>query len=255
MKGLRPIIIQDLRESCKSIRTKYSFSPSSFISFDSLLLTEWLMLLFFFSFSDKWSWWSRLRFHQRPRTCSPFSSFFLFLSFFSLILFFLHVGRIVLIVLFSRFLIRKSVCVYLRVCLCVHYGWAPTLLDIFPILSCFFVFLFFHVTHTCIHSSSFWCDFAWQFVSLNIIRKKWWDPCFRGRNDLVRIFLCFHVVLSLSLSCFLMSESLIFLYGSIVSWRVRLLFRLWRTGEREQERTDEGLGWASKKAKAIVVHN
>ncbi len=76
MKGLRPIIIQDLRESCKSIRTKYSFSPSSFIPFDSLLLTEWLMLLFFFSFSDKWSWWSRLRFHQRPRTCSPFSSFF-----------------------------------------------------------------------------------------------------------------------------------------------------------------------------------
>lgn len=209
-------------------------------------------MLLFFSFSDKWSWWSRLRFHQRPRTCSPFSSFFLFLSFFSLILFFLHVGRIVLIVLFSRFLIRKSVCISASVSVCTLWmssnpvGYIPD--------SLFFVFLFFHVTHTCIHPSSFWCDFAWQFVSLNIIRKKvmrslFPRPEWSGQNF-------FYAFMSSSLSLLFpherVSHILIRLY-CVVTGSITL--RLWRTGEREQERTDEGSGWASKKANAIVVHN
>lgn len=100
---------------------------------------------------------------------SIFFLFFLFLSFFSLILFFLYVGRIVLIVLFSRFLIRKSVCISASVSVCTLWmssnpvGYIPDSL---------FFCLSFLPRHSHMYTPFLFLMWFCLAVSLNIIRKK-----------------------------------------------------------------------------------
>lgn len=136
--------------------TCVSSMPTNFF-LPSLLLPVAKWLISPFSCSDKWSWWSRLRFHQRPRLVYVF---FPFIFFFSALFSPSEIALIVCFLGFSSSFIWECV----RVCtlwMNLQHYW------MYPLRFFFLARLSLSPTH-----SRFRCDSCLAICLLHILRKR-----------------------------------------------------------------------------------